>query len=39
MGSHGDSNNPNDKKLTKQQSDGNRGSRHGSGKEKSGGGK
>ncbi|PRX01195.1 UNVERIFIED_ORG: hypothetical protein CLV66_12545 [Actinomadura viridilutea] len=34
MGKHGDSANPKDGKLTKQQSDGTSGSQHGSGKEK-----
>ncbi|MEU6040528.1 hypothetical protein ABZ801_34505 [Actinomadura sp. NPDC047616] len=34
MGSHGDSENPKDGKLTKQQSDGTTGPKHGSGKEK-----
>jgi len=36
MGKHGNSDKPKDGKLTKQQSDGQRGSRHGSGKEKTG---
>lgn len=34
MGKHGDSDNPKDGKLTKQQSDGQVGIKHGSGKEK-----
>lgn len=34
VGKHGDDSNPDDGKLTKQQSDGQSGSSHGSGKEK-----